>query len=280
MTRVAVTGASGFLGRHVMAALRNTNADVIAHARAPQPGLANSERDRWIFFDIAATSNDVFTQLGSPDVVIHLAWGGLPNYLSQNHVSVEFPVQCRFLRALVATGLKTLVIAGTCLEYGMQTGCLHEDMQPAPSSPYGLAKDTLRREMISLLDARPLELRWLRLFYLYGDGQSATSLYSQFRAAVVRRDRKFDMSVGDQVRDFMKAEDAAAAIARIALATDAPEIINVCSGAPITVRKLVERWRTELASDIELNFGALPYPAYEPFAFWGDNRRLSKFLGG
>jgi hypothetical protein len=53
----------------------------------------------------------------------------------------------------------------------------------------------------------------------------------------------------------------------------------VCSGEQVTVRSLVERWRAGLAADIELRLGALPYPAHEPFAFWGDNTRLRAVLG-
>jgi len=148
-----------------------------------------------------------------------------------------------------------------------------------PSNPYGLAKDALRKELDFLKETSPFELRWLRLFYLYGSGQPPTSLYSQFWAAVARGDRRFDMSAGEQVRDFMKAEDAAAAMAAVALARQAPGILNVCSGTPVSVRELVERWRADMAADIELNLGALPYPAHEPFAFWGDNKRLRALLG-
>jgi len=276
MTTIAVTGASGFLGRYVLAALSRTGADVVAHARTPRPELATAERQRWTTFDLAAAPDDAFERLGRPDIVIHLAWQGLPNYLSSRHVEVELLAQSRFLQGLVAAGLKTLVVAGTCFEYGMQSGCLHEDTAPMPSNPYGLAKDALRRQLEVLKQTAPYELRWLRLFYLYGSGQSSTSLYSQFQAAVARGDRRFDMSAGEQLRDFMKAEDAAAAIVDAALASEAPGILNICSGAPTSVRSLVERWRTEMGTGIELNLGAHGYPSYEPFAFWGDAGRLSK----
>jgi len=279
MTKVAVTGASGFLGRHVLAALARADVDVVAHARTARPELAAAERRRWAFFDLAATPDAALDRLGRPDIVIHLAWGGLPNYLSPHHFEAELPRQCRFLRGLVASGLRTLVVAGTCFEYGMQSGCLREDSTPLPSNPYGFAKDALRRELELLKESTPFELRWLRLFYLNGSGQPSTSLYSQFRAAVARGDRRFDMSAGEQVRDFMQAEDAAAAMAAVALAPRAPGILNICSGTQTSVRDLVERWRTAMAVDIELNLGALPYPAYEPFAFWGDNRRLRELLG-
>jgi len=278
MTTIAVTGASGFLGRHVLAALAVLDVDVVAHARTPRPELAPAERLRWCCFDLAQPQDDAFDRLGRPDVVIHLAWQGLPNYLSAWHVESELPAQDRFLRGLVAEGLRRLVVAGTCFEYGMQSGCLREDSGAEPSNPYGVAKDTLRRHLEALNETAPFDLRWLRLFYLYGPGQPKTSLYSQFQAAMARGDTTFDMSGGEQLRDFMAVETAAAAIVDVALAAEAPRIVNICSGAPTSVRALVERWRADATSGIALNLGALPYPTYEPFAFWGDNGRLAQLL--
>jgi dTDP-6-deoxy-L-talose 4-dehydrogenase (NAD+) len=279
ITRIAVTGASGFLGRHVLAALSRADLDVVAHARTRRPDHGAAHRLRWSHFDIARAPDDAFDRLHRPDIVIHLAWDGLPNYHSPRHIETELPAQQRFLRALAAAGLSRLVVAGTCFEYGMQSGCLSEDTPPRPSNAYGFAKDSLRRALAAPAGTSPTDLRWLRLFYLYGSGQAPTSLYSQFRAAVGRGDRTFDMSAGDQMRDFMRAEDAAAAIAEIALQPRAPRILNVCSGTPVSVRSLVERWHKDIAADIELNFGALPYPAHEPPAFWGDNGRLRQLLG-
>jgi nucleoside-diphosphate-sugar epimerase len=279
MTRIAVTGASGFVGRHVLAALSKAAVDIVAHARTPQPWHGAGERLRWVHFGLAEASADAFDRLLRPDAVIHLIWEGLPNYLSPRHFEVELPAQFRFLQGLIAAGLKTLVVVGTCFEYGMQTGCLHEDTAVAPSNPYGAAKDALRRRLEALNELTPFDLRWLRLFYLYGEGQPPSSLYPQFKAAVARGDRRFDMSPGDQVRDFMRAEDAGAAIAGVALASRAPRILNVCSGAPISVRGLVEQWRADMATDMVLNLGARGYPAYEPFSFWGDNRRLVALIG-
>jgi len=51
-------------------------------------------------------------------------------------------------------------------------------------------------------------------------------------------------------------------------------IINICSGEPVSIRKLVERWLHENNWKIELNLGHYPYPDYEPMAFWGDSSRI------
>ena len=215
MTTIAVTGASGFLGRHVLAALSKADAEIVAHARAAKPGLDASTL-RWVFFDLAAAPDDAFDRLGRPDVVIHLAWDGLPNYLSARHVEVELPAQLRFLQGLVGSGLKRLVVAGTCFEYGMQSGCLHEDLAAVPSNSYGEAKDALRRQLEALSDSTPFDLRWLRLFYLYGRAsrQPRSIRNSRPRSPVATA---LDMSKGDQLRDFMKAEDAGSGHRRVSL---------------------------------------------------------------
>lgn len=279
MIKVAVTGASGFLGRHVLAALANRDVQVVAHTRTQKSvGDGGASDVRRIAFDLADAPQDAFARIGQPDIVIHLAWGGLPNYLSGRHLDVELPVQVQFLRALVTGGLRRLVVVGSCFEYGMREGCLSEDTPSEPATSYGRAKDALRRQLEDLNEATPFDLRWLRLFYLYGDGQPETSLYSQFRAALARGDGTFDMSPGDQLRDFMRVEDAAAAIVAVAIAAQTPRVINVCSGTPISVRAMVEKWRNEMSADIVLKLGALARPAYEPLAFWGDRARLSALI--
>src|SRR5262249_35563556 len=138
MTTIAVTGASGFVGRHVLAALSKTNADVVAQARTPRPEHNGDRQSRWVYCDLSDSPSDAFDRLGCPDTVIHCAWEGLPNYLSDRHVEIELPMQFRFLQSLVVSGLKVLVVIGTCFEYGMQSGCLHEDMAHTPSNPYGM----------------------------------------------------------------------------------------------------------------------------------------------
>jgi len=279
MTKVAVTGASGFVGRYVLAALAKTDVAIVAHARTPRIETSGTASPRWSYFDIAAAPEDCFERLGRPDIVIHLAWDGLPNFTAPRHFENELPAQSHFLRGLIESGLRRLVVVGTCLEYGMQPGCLSEDMTALPSNPYGHAKDALRRELQFISTLTPFDLRWMRMFYLYGKGQAPKSLYSQFHDAVARGDKTFVMSPGDQVRDFLKVEDAADAIVDVALARKAPRILNVCSGRPTTVRGLVEQWRADAGADLELKLGVYPYPSYEPFAFWGDNSRLNALRG-
>jgi dTDP-6-deoxy-L-talose 4-dehydrogenase (NAD+) len=214
-----------------------------------------------------------------PDVLIHLAWSGLPNYKSLHHFEQELPAQYRFLKGLIESGLQTLVVAGTCFEYGMQSGSLSEDIAPRPNNPYGSAKDALRCDLEYLKAAHPFQLTWARFFYLYGEGQPESSLLPQLRQAAERGDRIFNMSGGEQLRDYLPVAEAARYLVSLALAKKDIGIVNVCAGAPVSVRKLVEGWIQENGWLITPNLGHYPYPDYEPMAFWGDPEKLYSLIG-
>lgn len=257
MTRVAVTGATGFIGRHVVERLAVRGIEAVTKR-----------------VDIANPPSDPFDALGSPDVVIHLAWGGLPNYNSAHHLNEELPRHDAFLTALIDAGLKSLTVAGTCLEYGLKSGALDERLPTAPVNPYAQAKDSLRGRLQALQEQHAFDLTWARLFYLYGAGQPGTSLLPQLEAAISRGDVAFDMSGGEQLRDYLPVEVAADLLVTLALNGRDNGIVNVCSGEPIKVRALVDGEINRRGASIALNLGHFPYPEYEPMEFWGDDAKL------
>ncbi|MBX3634074.1 MAG: NAD(P)-dependent oxidoreductase [Rubrivivax sp.] len=262
--RLAITGARGFVGRHVVAEL--------ARRGIPARLLQRPE------FDLLEDPGDAFDRAGRPEVLLHLAWGGLPNYRSPRHFETERPAQYAFLQAMVRSGLRHLVVTGTCFEYGMQSGPLHEDLPCLPTNAYGHAKDALRRELAFLAGELPFRLTWARLFYLWGDGQAAGSLWPQLQAAAERGDTQFPMSGGEQLRDYLPVAQAASWLVDLALQPEGDGIVNLCAGRPVSVRALVEGWIAQQGWTITPQLGHHPYPAHEPMAFWGDNRRLLQRL--
>jgi len=279
MIKVALTGATGFIGQHVLAELNSHDGvEVIAVARELRELHPKINNGRWVHMDISQPPANAYEVLGCPDLLIHLAWQGLPNYRSLHHFETELPIQYAFLKQLVQQGLKTVVVAGTCFEYGMQSGSLSEEIETRPANPYGFSKDTLRKQLQYLQVQYPFNLTWTRLFYMYGEGQPDSSLIPQLKKAIERGDTVFNMSGGEQLRDYLPVNAVAEKIVSLALKNKNAEVINICSGKPQSVRNLAEKWIHDEGSDIKLNLGYYPYPDYEPMAFWGNCSKFKQVM--
>jgi nucleoside-diphosphate-sugar epimerase len=276
--KIAVTGASGFVGQHVVAELQHRSILATLVTRNSSNLSASLANHNIAIIDLQNPPLNSYELMGSPDVLIHLAWGGLPNYKSFHHFEEELPTQFQFLKRLIQSGLKNLVVTGTCFEYGMQSGSLSEDLRSQPTNPYGFAKDMLRCQLEYLQQIQPFNLTWARLFYLYGDGQAETSLFPQLRRAVAQGEKLFNMSGGEQLRDYLPVNEVAKSLVSLATMMRDDGILNICSGKPISVRKLVEDWITKNGWSIDINLGYYPYPNYEPMAFWGDCHKLDRCL--
>lgn len=278
MIKVAVTGATGVLGRHVVRELNRLPVRVIAAAHSGHSDLPVLTDGWWLEMDLANPSDNMYEKLGQPDVLIHLAWQGLPRFKSMHHFETELPLQYRFLKDILKAGLPSIVVAGTCLEYGMRNGIFQETMPTNPSNPYAYAKDSLYKQLVFAKGDLNFNLTWARLFYMYGDGQSSTTLYSQLKQTVQQSERLFNMSAGAQLRDYLPIETVSRYLVKLALLKKDIGIVNVCSGRPQSVRSLVEGWVEKNNWNIELNLGYYPYPDYEPMAFWGDNSNLKTLI--
>ncbi|MFT5277433.1 MAG: nucleoside-diphosphate-sugar epimerase [Granulosicoccus sp.] len=275
--KIAMTGANGFIGRNLLDALRYKvdDVEIIAIVRNCNfTDIKASEALKIVEMDIHNPPDNAFEEIGEPDVLIHLAWSGLPNYNSLHHFESELPKQYDFLSTLVKHGLKSLVVTGTCFEYGMQSGELDESLPAAPENPYGFAKNTLREQLEYLQKEIKFNLTWARLFYIYGNHQTGNSIFAQLKRAINSNDKTFDMSQGEQLRDYLDVGLVAKYITSLALLEKNIGVINVSSGTPISIRNLVEGWIKKHSWEITLNLGQYPYPNYEPLAFWGKNGKL------
>ncbi|UZR28721.1 NAD-dependent epimerase/dehydratase family protein [Methylococcus mesophilus] len=278
--KILVTGATGFLGQHVVPALMARGHEIIATARSLEPVKVFPWSNAVHFYshDIHADPVTMPECFGEVEALVHLAWQGLPNYKAPFHYETNLPADYRFLKSIVERGVKHLLVTGTCFEYGTQNGCLSEEMPTDPANPYALAKDTLRKFLQMLQSQMPFILQWVRLFYLYGPGQNPNSLLSQLDKAIDRGDALFNMSGGEQLRDYLPIEEVARVLAIMLEHPELAGIINCCSGIPISVRSLVEARLAERGSDMALNLGHYPYPDYEPMAFWGSRNKLYRAL--
>ena len=273
--KVVLTGGTGFIGQHVRKLLAKSEHDVLLLVRKQVKIAELGANEKFVIADISEDHEDWFDYLGQPDVLLHLAWGGLPNYLDNYHVEVELPIQSKFLSKVVASGLPKLVVTGTCYEYGLTSGALVESQETNPNTPYGVAKDRLRKSLSDLMSEFKFELTWARIFYPYGDGQSEVSIYSQLRASMLNGDQHFKMGSGKQVLDFISVEKVASTLVSLSTRCAGVGVVNIGSGEPQSVLDFVKSQIRALGAQIEPLVGALPDRNFESQAFWADSSKLS-----
>ncbi len=279
--KVLVTGATGFIGNYVIKELLNQEHQVIATSRNVEKAKSHDwfSQVQYLPCDLSIEQDNFFEFFRRPQLLIHLAWEGLPNYQQLFHLERNLFYDYRFLKNILSNGLRKLVVAGTCFEYGMQNGALIEGMETKPDNSYALAKDCLRKFLEQSQKKGDFDLKWIRLFYMYGKGQSPNSILSQLDKALENGETDFNMSEGEQLRDYLPVEKVAEYIVKVARQNRATGIINCSSGTPISVRKLVENYLKERGKSIHLVLGHYPYLEYEPMTFWGDTSKLRMALG-
>jgi dTDP-6-deoxy-L-talose 4-dehydrogenase (NAD+) len=136
-----------------------------------------------------------------------------------------------------------------------------------PNTPYALAKDMLHKSLRALQATTDFNLIWARLFYMYGEGQDPKSIVPLLDAAIERGDGAFNMSFGEQLFDYLPIEAVARQLT--ALIPLKNGVFNVCSGAPISLRRLLENRIKEKGAAIALNLGYYPYRKQDTLAIWG-----------
>jgi len=277
--KIAITGSQGFIGLYVLdQLLKCSNIDIVIISRNLLNFNSLIGKVSIVQCDIYTPPENLFEQLGYPNLLIHLAWDNLSDYYSLQHFQRDLPKHYKFLENLITSGLSSVLVTGTCLEYGLYSGELIETQVCHPNNPYAYAKLALYNQLKFLQQVFPFSLTWARLFYMYGKGQLNKSLYSQFQNAIREGQSSFKMSQGEQLRDYLPVAEVANYLVQLALQNQSSDIVNVCSGNPISVRRLVESWIESSGTSITLDLGYYSYPTYEPMAFWGNCSKLREIL--
>jgi len=276
--KIAVTGATGFIGSHVRNVLALTNHEVVLAVRHPEKVIHKYSKEVIVLADLFDNRTDWFELFGEPDAVMHLAWGGLPNYMDNYHVEIELPNQLRFLNALIDSGLKKLLVSGTCFEYGLVEGEVCESTLTHPGTPYAIAKDMLRKELFKMQSDYDFDLTWARIFYPYGEGQSEKSVFTQLKRSIEKDEKFFLMSSGKQIFDFIKVDHVAQILSELVIHQNRIGLLNIGSGNPKNLLSFVLEQIALFGSTILPLTDSLPDRPWEPKSYWPDNAKLRQLL--
>ena len=280
--RILVTGSSGYIGSKVIPKLLDLGHEVMYTSRSDSVRKFSWYDDKSnINLDFSKLQDFDFQAIGNVDLLIDLAWGHLDDFRSEKHISEELFYHYDFIKNMILAGVKDIVVLGTCLEYGLLEGELYENMLANPVIEYAIAKDSLRRFIESYNKNHEFSFKWIRLFYNYSyteDKIKPNSILDQLSKAIKNGETTFNMSKGDQLRDYLDIDEVVDYIVKLSLQKKILGIINCSSGKAISVNSLVENYVHNNNITINLNRGYYSYSEYEPFSFWGNNDKLNEIL--
>lgn len=268
--RVLVTGATGLIGRMVVAELKRKRCEVVALGRSTDvPGA-----DLSLVADLLDPhqTEAAIAQAQATDLV-HLAWyRGAQNRWSTPLNLDWAAASLRLVRAFADHGGQRVVGLGSCAEYDWSDPILAEDTALNPASLYGKAKAATGTLLMDVADDLGLSLVWARLFFCYGPGEPKGRLLGDLLQGLAAG-RPVDCTDGLQKRDFLHTEDVARAIATV-LDSDATGAINIASGEATEVRMLIDAAARQMGRPDLINWGAIARPANDPPLVGADVARL------
>ncbi len=206
--QVLLTGASGFIGRHVLQSLRDQGIPFVAIGRTIPPGCTETE---FIQADLlAAPDFDALVNRAEATHLLHLAWYAEHGKYWTSTLNLRWvEATVRLVEAFCKVGGERVVAAGTCAEYDWSYGYCREELTPLkPNKLYGTAKDATKRLVMEICDAYQISCSWGRVFLPYGPGESRLRLIPSLIDVFRGINKPFSINV-NSYRDFIHVSDVA-----------------------------------------------------------------------
>jgi nucleoside-diphosphate-sugar epimerase len=243
--RWLVLGGTGFIGKRFADRLERAGDKVYRVSRTPiaQGDVAGDVFD-------AARMRELLESIQPT----HLA---LAAWTTQHRVFWEDPANdawrlasARLAEDFLVRGGRMILGVGSCAEYAWDRNePIGESRHLRPHTQYGRSKAALWADVERLCAQYGVTGTWARLFFVYGEGEHREKLVSALVVAAVRS-RSFVLHDPDRRLDMIHADDAAGALATLALA-ERPGAFNVGSGTGTPIRKIAALAGTTVACAAE-----------------------------
>lgn len=282
--RCFVTGATGFIGSHLVRALLVNGHQVTALIRRQ----ANTYRiaDCISDLDVIEGSLDDLDGLQFAlhnrqfDAAYHLAWAGV----TAEHRNAPTQLTWNVTRSLdlwsmmQASGCRAWISVGSQAEYGLHSGVIHEDCPPAPITAYGTAKVALSLLTNRLCAMAGMRFVWLRLFSTFGPADDEQHMVPSLVRALLQG-KRYPLTPGEQIWDFLYIADVVMALVASLEKSEVNGIFNLASGSTVRLRDFIETVRDQIDPSLPLGLGELRYRPDQVMHLEGDVSRFRAASG-
>lgn len=272
--RLLLTGATGFIGNHVVDRLLSGGHELLIAATDPARVPRDWRVQTTVFQDPHGGLDPTEIRRFGPDALVHLAWGGIPD-LDVAWSLTNVAMSARVLATALDCGVKRIVGLGSCREYPPGGGRKSEDDAPAEHSDiFAQAKASTLHLLRAASERHGAEWRWARPFFVYGPGQRSDSLIP---AAIAKAAAGGELTVGSPraAVDFVNVVDVAGALCQLATQPGPSGAFNVGSGRAHNVASVAGwvtgQWRGQETGQI--------LAGCEPEAWWADNSAIGAAYG-
>lgn len=280
MKRVLLTGASGFVGRHCLPALRARGYELHAVSLRTEVPSEMLPEVQWYKADLL-NEEQVSALLAEvkPTHLLHCAWYAVPGKYwtaPENFRWVE--AGSHLLQAFAEHGGRRVVGVGSCAEYDWRDGRCSELATPLdPATTYGVCKHAFQLKLTAFSRQMKLSAAWGRIFFIYGPHEPSGRLVASVIQSLLR-ERPALCTHGRQIRDFLHVQDAANALVAL-LDSKVEGSVNIASGKPVSVAAMVQEIAGQLARPNLIQLGAQPAPENEAPLLMAEIARLRDEVG-
>lgn len=256
--KIFFTGATGFIGQHILNALENISHHVLCISRTKL-----KDRNNISFIRGDLNSQDTFQTIKefNPELTLHFSWEGIPNFdFNTSKKNLDTGLQLiRFLHT--DTSCRRFIFSGSCFEYGIKQGeCVESDFSQNNLNDFTWAKRSLCEYMRALSLKDPtFNYQWFRVFYAYGPGQKPHSLIPTI-VSTIQKKGELNIRTPWNENDYIYVEDLAAAILESIDTKMKNGIYNLGSGKTHSVFEILKSIEKQLnigstySNAIEKNF--------------------------
>jgi UDP-glucose 4-epimerase len=241
--RVLTTGGTGFIGKAVLDNLLENieKVEILNLTRSTSKQISTKVE----FFNCDLSNPNTYLKKViefKPDVVIHLAWEGIPDF-SLEKCNKNILISTSFIEYVSKIkSCKKIIVTGSCFEYNNKIGACKECDIVTPKDYFTFAKKTILSFLELECNKNNIVFCWVRLFYVYGPNQRSGSLIPLL-IETIKSNNTPDLRTPKNANDFIFVDDVAIGISKLISEKIHSGIYNLGSGksTPVTeVSRLVE----------------------------------------